>query len=194
MFRPRSLIALAGALVATAFATAPASAQVGPSGCDNPASSQVFAPWLDSTNYFLAPDGGFENGGEGWNLGGAVVGAGNQSYGSGERSLTVGPGDAATSPAVCVGIEHPTFRFFVRRTSNAAAPLVVSVVLRNGFAVPVGTIAATSSWQPSPILIMGANMLPTLTGESSTDVRFRFSSVAGTYDVDDLYVDPRGNW
>jgi hypothetical protein len=194
MFRSRSLMALAGALVAMAFAAAPASAQLGSSGCDNPESSQVFAPWLDYTNYFLAPDGGFENGGEGWSLGGAAVGAGNQSYGSGASSLTVGAGDSATSPSVCVGLEHPTFRFFVRRTSPAAAPLVVSVVLRNGVALPVGTTSASASWQPSPILIVGANLLPLVTGESSTDVRFRFSSLVGTYQVDDLYVDPRGNW
>ena len=195
MFRSRSLIALAGALVAMAFAAAPANAQLGGSGCDNPESSQVFAPWLDYSYYFLAPDGSFENGGEGWSLGGAAVGAGNNSYGSGSSSLTVSGGDSATSPAVCVGIEHPTFRFFVRRESPVAAPLVVSVVLRNGTAIPVGTVAAaSSSWKPSPIMVIGANLLPVVTGGPSTDVKFRFSSVGGTYQVDDLYVDPRGNW
>jgi hypothetical protein len=192
--RSRSLLALGVAFVATAFAAAPASAQVGASGCDNPESSQVFAQWLDYTNYFLAPDGGFENGGAGWSLDGASVGAGNQSYGSGESSLTVGGGDSATSPEVCVGLEHPTFRFFVRRSSGAVAALRVSVVLPNGVAVPVGVTSASASWQPSSVMLVGANLLPLVTGDSSTQVRFRFSAVAGTYQVDDVYVDPRGNW
>jgi hypothetical protein len=194
MFRPRPLLALACALVATAFTAAPASADIGFSDCDTPESSQVFAPWLDYTNYFLAPDGGFENGGSGWALDGASVDNGNQSYGSGASSLTVAGGDAATSPAVCVGLEHPTFRFYVRRASVGAAPLRVSVVLDDGTAIPVGVVSASSSWQPSPILIVGANLLPLVTGGLSTDVSFRFSTSAGSYQVDDVYVDPRGNW
>jgi hypothetical protein len=195
MFRPRSrpLLALAGALAVTAFAAAPASAQLA-SGCDNPASSQVFAPWADFTNYFLAPDGGFENGAAGWTLDGASVGAGSQSYGSGASSLTVEGGDSATSPSVCVGLEHPTFRFFVRRASVGAAPLRVSVVLDDGTAIPVGTTTASSSWQPSPVMLVTANLLPLVTGGTSTDAAFRFSTNAGTYQVDDVYVDPRGNW
>jgi hypothetical protein len=194
MFRSRPLIALAGALVATAFSAGPASADVGFSDCDTPASSAVFAPWADYTNYFLAPDGGFENGGAGWSLDGASVGAGNQSYGSGGSSLTVEGGESATSPSVCVGLEHPTFRFFVRRASAGAAPLRVSVVLPGGGSLPVGTTLATSSWQPSPVMLVAANLLPLITGGSSTDVSFRFSTSAGSYQVDDLYVDPRGNW
>lgn len=179
--RPLAALCAAAALLVV---PASASADIGLSDCDNPASSQPFAPWLDYTNYFLAPDGSFDDGGSGWALDGA----------SANGTLSLGSGDSATSPSVCVGLEHPTFRFYVRRASVGAAPLRVSVVLDDGTAIPVGVVSASSSWQPSPILIVGANLLPLVTGGLSTDVSFRFSTSAGSYQVDDVYVDPRGNW
>jgi hypothetical protein len=195
MFRPRPLLALGAALLATAFAAAPASADVGPSGCPDPGSSQVFAPWLDYASYFLAPDGGFENGADGWDLNGASVGSGNESYnvgGGGSSSLSLSAGDSATSPSVCVGIEHPTFRYFARRVSGGL--LRVQVVLDSGYAVTVGTLSGgPSSWSPSPLTLIGANLLPLLTGGTSTDVSFRFTAVSGSWQIDDVYVDPAGN-
>jgi hypothetical protein len=193
MFRPRSIVTAFAALALAAVGAAPASADIGLSGCDNPDSSPAFAPWLDSTDYFLAPDGGFENGAAGWS-GGSVV-AGNESYavsGPGSSALAVGSG--ATSPSVCVGLEHPTFRFFVRRTSGSPlASLGVSVVLADGTAIPVGIVGGASSWQPSPVLLVGANLLPLLTGGTSTQVSFRFTPNAGTWQIDDVYVDPKGS-
>jgi hypothetical protein len=191
-FRPLAALCAAAAVFAL---PATASADVGYSGCDDPGSSAVFAPWLDYANYFLAPDGGFENGAAGWALDGASVGAGNQSYGSGASSLTVDSGDSATSPSVCVGLEHPTFRYFVRRTSGVpSAKLAVRVVLDNGASIPVGTImGGSTSWQPSPVTLIGANLLPLLTGGTSTQVAFRFTSNSGTWQVDDVYVDPSGS-
>jgi hypothetical protein len=197
MFRPRSLLAVAAAVIATACSAAPASADVGFSDCDDPASSQVFSPWLDYASYFLAPDGGFENGADGWSLNGdASVGAGNESYnlsGPGTRSLALGVGDSAVSPAVCVGLEHPTFRFVARRSGGLTASVAVSVVLENGLSIPVGTAAASSSWSPSALQLVVANLLPTVTGGSSTQVRFQFTPVTGSMQIDDVYVDPGFN-
>jgi hypothetical protein len=191
-FRPLAALCAAAAVFAL---PATASADVGYSDCDSPSSSPVFAPWLDYANYFLAPDGGFENGADGWALGGASVAAGNQSYGSGSSSLSLGSGDSATSPSVCVGLEHPTFRYFVRRTGGSPlSSLTAKVVLDNGTTVPVGVVTAgSSSWQPSPLTLIGANLLPLVTGGTSTDVRFRFTANSGTWQVDDVYVDPSGS-
>ena len=75
------------------------------------------------------------------------------------------------------------------RTPLAAA---VSVVTGHGLEVPVGVVSPQSSWQPSPVLLVVANLLPTVTGGSSTDVRFRFTGVAGSIQVDDVFIDPRG--
>ncbi len=196
MFRPRSLVIFAAALGLSAVAASPASADLGSSDCDNPVSSQVFAPWYDPSYYFLAPDGGFENGADGWALDGASVVPGNHSYGPGSSSLSLPGGASATSPAVCVGIEHPTFRFFVRRDGGSAlsAVLRVEVVMADGSIDTLGVIGGTSSWDPSPITVIGANLLPLVTGGSSTDVSFRFTSLSGSWQIDDVYVDPRGNW
>ena len=192
--RPRLLIAAAGTALISAICAAPASASLY-SDCNTPHSDTVFMPWLDTTPYFLAPDGGFENGAAGWNLAGASVGDGNESFalsGPGSKSLHLGAGESATSPAVCVGLEHPTFRFVARKASGLAASMSVSVVTADGLELPLGLVAGSSSWQPSPIMVVGANLLPTVTGGSSTQVRFRFQPVTGSWQVDDLYVDPRG--
>lgn len=196
MFRRTRTLAVAAAAVAvSAFGAAPASAVVALSGCDTPASAPVFAPWGDTTSYFLAPDGGFENGAAGWVLDGASVVDGNESFnlsGPGASSLRLDSGDSATSPAVCVGIEHPTFRFVAKKRQVRPASVVVSVVTERGLELPVGLAAAGSSWNPSPVMLVVANLLPSLTGTSSTDVRFRFTGLTGSVQIDDVFIDPRG--
>jgi hypothetical protein len=182
MLRLRALVLLCAA--AFAVSAAPASADIGLSGCDNPAVSQPFAPWLDYTDYFLAPDGSFDNGASGWALNGASASNG---------VLSLGSGASATSPEVCVGLEHPTFRFFVRRTGGSPlASLSVKAVV-GGVTIPLGAVGGVSSMQPSPVMLIGANLAPLLTGGTSTQVAFRFEPNAGTWQVDDVYVDPRGS-
>ena len=196
LHRSRVLAAAALAAAAGAVAATPASAGL-QSDCNSPASSQVFAPWLDPAVYFLAPDGGFEAGGAGWDLGGSVVGDGNESYdlsGPGVRSLHMTAGDAATSPPVCVGIEHPTFRFMVRKVSGpVTATLGVKVLTAGGTAIPVGSVTGNAAWQPSPVMVIGANLLPLVLGSDSTKVRFRVTASSGSWQVDDVYVDPWGS-
>src|SRR6478736_1344912 len=60
--------------------------------------SRPFVPWGDSALYFLAPNGDFSAGADGWH-GGAVVG--DSSPLSGGGALSLGDGDRATSPGVC---------------------------------------------------------------------------------------------
>ncbi len=185
----RSLVLAAVAALTVVVPAAPASAAV-TTDCDSPPSSPVFARWLDPANYFLAPDGGFENGAEGWDLRGASVVDGNESFGlggPGTQSLRLPAGSSATSPAVCVGIDHPTFRYVFRTTSGPLlAALRVSVVLPGGAAVPVGTVTGSSSWTPSPVTLIGANLI-------ADAVAFRFTPISGSWQVDDLYVDPCGS-
>lgn len=182
-------LATAIATLALAVTATPASAAV-LTDCDSPASSPAFAQFYDNADYFLAPDGGFENGADGWSLNGAAVTAGNESFnlsGAGDSSLGLPAGSSATSPSVCVGLEHPTFRYVFRKTSGGPlAALRVSAVLPGGVSLPVGTVTGSSSWTPSPVTLIAANLV-------ADSVSFRFAPVSGSWQVDDVYVDPRGS-
>jgi hypothetical protein len=124
---PKAVTALA-ALAALGAAAAPTAgaAKSSDSDCGNPAGSKIFSQFGDQKNYFLAPDGGFEGGGDGWGLNdGAAVVDGNESFdlnAAGDaKSLSLPAGSSATSPAVCVTRKHPQFRFVAKRTPAPAA-------------------------------------------------------------------------
>ncbi|MEA2366917.1 MAG: hypothetical protein QOI32_2429 [Thermoleophilaceae bacterium] len=168
--------------------------------CSPQPTTQPFTRWHDTTHYNIAPGGTFESGTQPWTLsGGASVVSGNQSFnvaGSGHtRSLRLPPGASATSPVICVGLEHPTLRFFVKDNRALLSTLVVSVITETSLGlkaeVPIGALLPGGQWRPSPKLLVIANLLPLLPGEH-TPVQFRLRSVlGGTWSVDDFYVDPR---
>src|SRR3954451_2386515 len=207
----RARIALiAGLTGAALFAALPGSASAGvlvasAPDCDNGANSQPFAQWGDDNSYFLAPGGSFESGAAGWNGGARVVSdqepwrvAGD----SGTHALSVAAGSSVVSLTMCVGLEHPTMRFFAHRSGGgllgAASTLAVTARVETSLGlvveVPVGTITTLTngtSWNRTPTQIVLASLLPLLPGEH-TPIQFRFAAV-GTADwvIDDVYVDPR---
>jgi hypothetical protein len=154
----------------------------------------------DSTQYWLAPGGDFEAGSQPWSLSGrASIVSGNEPWklaGSDDsRSLRLPPGASATSPVVCVGIEHPAVRLFAKTDSGLLPTLVVDVITETSLglklAVPAGVLLPNGRWKPSPKLIVLSSLLPLLPGEH-TPVQFRVTSVGlGTWSVDDFYIDPR---
>ena len=199
----RFVAALAGALCALALAAQPSHAGVlvasSPS-CDTTRTSHPFLPWIDVASYVPAPDGGFEAGAKGWKLNGATTVAGNETYhvgGAGDdTSLRVPDGGSATSPAFCVGLEHPTARFFAKRVGGSLlSTLRVDVEFEDALGEthfqPVGVVALNGgSWQPSLPMLLVANLLPLLPGDH-TPVALRFvPQGGGSWLVDDVYVDP----
>jgi hypothetical protein len=209
----RARIALiAGLAGAALFAALPGSASAGvlvasaPS-CDNGATSHPFAQWGDDNSYFLAPAGSFENGAGGWSLGGGSGVVADQepwrvSGDNGSHALDVDAGRSVVSPTMCVGLEHPTMRFFAHRSGGgllgATSTLVVTARVETSLGlvveVPVGTITSLTngtSWNKTPTQIVLASLLPLLPGEH-TPIQFRFAAV-GTSDwvIDDVFVDPR---
>ena len=168
--------------------------------CSAKPTTQPFKSWGDLTQYNLAPGGAFETGGPSWTLrGGASVVSGNEPWkvaGPGHtRSLSLPPGARATSPTICVGLEHPTIRFFAKNNRALLSTMTVEVITETSLgltvAVPVGTVLPSGQWKPSPQFLVVANLLPLLPGEH-TPVQFRLTSVGlGTWSVDDFYVDPR---
>lgn len=201
--RLRWVVALAALALA---ALVPAQARAGalvvsPSDCPaEPALSQPFAPWLDFASYGRFPDGGFESGAEGWKLGGARVTAGNEPFrvasDDGTRSLGLPAGASATSPTLCVGSEHPTFRFFARSTGAPTGTLTAMISYRTTLGLPVtlpaGVLlgATYGAWRPTePQLASLA--IPVLPGERTpVTVRFVAGGVGSSWVIDDVYLDP----
>jgi hypothetical protein len=175
----------------------PATANAG-SGCPEQQAQQTFLPWNDPAWYVPAPDGGVENGADGWTLsGGAEVQDGNESFdvgGAGDaKSLKLPMGSTAATPPMCIGVEHPTVRFFARNTGSPLSLLSVSVRFRgiDGIleTLPIGVVAADGSWSPTAPLPVLANLLALV---SDQEVSFRFEPIGllGRWSIDDVYVDP----
>jgi hypothetical protein len=202
--RLRSTFIAAAVAVAALTAGAPAASAgllvESARDCAAPVTSKPFAPWGDNADYQLAPGGAFEAGDESWQLhSGASVVSGNEPWkvsgASDSRSLQLNPGESATSPVMCVGLEHPTLRLFARNNRALLSTLSVEVIFETSLGLkasaPVGVILPSGQWKPSPRFLVVANLLPLLPGEK-TPVQFRVRSVGlGTWWVDDFYVDPK---
>jgi hypothetical protein len=169
-------------------------------GCDTYSLTQPFLRWSDSFNYALAPDGGFEHRALGWTLtGGARVVTGNETYYANRRkdfrSLYLPAGSSATSPAMCVGLEYPTMRAFVRNKRAASSTLGVEVffedLLGNVHSLPIGLLTASGRWSATIPVPIVANLLALLPdGNDAVAFRFAPQDSAGDWRLDDVYVDP----
>lgn len=166
---------------------------------------QPFAKLGDTGYYALAPNGNLESGSTGWQLsGGASVVSGNEPYYVGskkdKRVLAIPAGAVATTPAICIGIEYPWSRLFVK--GSAGGTLAVDILWVDPFgqtqATPLSSIGGTGAWALSGKLYYASFLSPfsgLTTGdddlaERQTAVAFRFTAKAGSWSVDDLYVDP----
>lgn len=194
------------ALAALSFGAVSANAGVlvgsAPS-CDAQPLSTPFTPWLDYASYTPLRGADFESSAAGWSLsGGSAVGGGNESFnvaGPGSSSLAIPSGGSATSPAICVGIEHPTLRFFAKRNSGGLLGLStmrVDVLFETTVglvsSLPIGVVLPSGTWQPTLPMTVIASLLPLLPGQY-TPVQFRFTPLlGGNWSIDDVYVDPYG--
>jgi len=163
--------------------------------------SQPFSRWGDSATYTPVPGGNFEAGQPGWTLaGGAKVVSGNESFKVGgaadSRSLSIPQGGVATSPSMCVGLAEPTIRWFQKQSNSLlglTGAMSVSVLTETSLGLvvetPVGAGLLGTSWSPSLTGLIVTNLLPLLPN-NKTAVAFRFRAVTGSWNVDDVYVDP----
>lgn len=197
----RRLTLAVAATVAAVVATAgPAMASGTAAGCPAAVTSNPFTPWGDDADYQLAPAGDVEDSGASWSLtGGARAVEGN------ETSFVSSPGDhrsmrlpgvaSATTARMCIGVEHPTFRFFAKRDGGpASSRLNVSVVYDdadgNEITVPAGEVSASGDWAPSQPLPTVVNELAAAQG-NAIGVSFRFQPQGGgVWSIDDVFVDP----
>jgi hypothetical protein len=159
------------------------------------ATAPVFSAWRDGSDYYLARNGGFENGSAAWTLAGrAAVVAGNEPFGlahdHGAHALQLGPGASASSTA-CYGLTYPAIRFVA--VAAGGRPVVHVRIASYGplgllSTLDGGTFAPGGSWQPSPKL---STLFSAVTAPlAATSMRIQISVTGGTARFDDLYVDP----
>jgi hypothetical protein len=197
--RCRFLVTGLATVAATTLLAAPANAADVPSGgsCPDTPVVQPFAPWGDSSDYFLAPDGGFEQGGAGWTqLGRAVVVSGNEPFAlnaaGDDSSLRLPVGSSATSPLFCIGAEHRSMRFVAdaATSSRLDVDVIVGQGSTSGRTYRVATVTGAGEWAPSDVVPMVVNEVADEHG-GAVDVRLRFTPRgAGSWTIDDVFVDP----
>ena len=167
----------------------------------DPEVAPLLSEFNDDDLYFLAPGGDFEHGAAAGTLEGDARIAGGSSvfspFGSGDHSLQLPVGSAATSPAFCVDERYPRFRMSVGQLGAKKAEVQVSVVypgLRDNVR-KTGDVTADEKhrWRLSNKL----NLDPQrgLKRKAWRLVALRFevlkSDAAGDARVDDVLVDPK---
>jgi hypothetical protein len=162
--------------------------------------TQVFSPWQDFANYYLAPNGSFESGTTGWSLsGGPRVVSGNEPfYPTGSHSLALPSGSSVLSPTVCLGPNQLFVRMFAADKGGTDSGLRMRVVwyglLNKVLGVTdYGVYGPGAGWSPtSKLSSSGGLQVPLLPLLGSTSARIELTPVgAGSnWQIDDLYVDP----
>jgi hypothetical protein len=195
-----AIVLLTGLAIAASPAQAQAQILVKPAyGCPAQTLERPFERWSDHRNYVLVGDGGFEAGASGWRTSRATVVAGSQPLSvrnpSDRRALRLSPGGRATSPEICVGLGHPSLRFFARNRGSRLGALAVEVVvttwlgLRIG--IPVGLVTNhRAEWSPTWPMPVVANLLTLTGGKTRIALRFTALGPLSTWEIDDVYVDP----
>jgi hypothetical protein len=156
-----------------------------------------FKAWGDADAYCAFPNLGFESGATKWTLTGkASVVAANEPWhvsGSGTHALQLGPGATATSSSLPVSLLDPWVRMFAR-SAGANGSLRVQVVFHGLLGnvtglLNVGSLSpgSYSSWQPTQ-RVLSALALPLLT--TSAQVVLTSTATLGTWQIDDVYLDP----
>ncbi len=168
------------------------------SACPDEALSQVFLPWVDPGFYDLVPQGTCEKLTD-WDLTDAVRVQDNETFHVNDEddrwSLSLPPGSSATSPSLCVGVEHPVFRLFARNRGSATSTLRVEVLYRDATGTSqsavIAELLAGRVWGPTSQLPVLVNVLA-LSSSNPAFVNIRFSTTDddGDWRIDDLYVDP----
>jgi hypothetical protein len=198
---PRRARGLGLAVLCIAFLMSFASPALAASGCPSSSTSKVFKSFGDTADYSLLSNGAFESGTSGWSLTKSAVTSGNESYkvhGSGDtKSLAIQPTGLVVSPAFCVSIDHPSFRFFARRTSGSWGVLNVKLRWKESSGqvneTVVGSLAGDpfTSWSPTPSLPLGTT-LPLWQAGSTLSVQLVLDpeDFGGAWTIDDVYIDP----
>jgi len=183
-----------GALAATSF----------PGSCPAPTLGQPYKSMGDSRWYELAPGGSFEAGAAGWTLQtGATVAAGNEPWFLNAKvdqsSLSLRPGAVATSPAMCVDLNYPTFRLPVHALdSQGQSDLDIEVRYPDGADRSWKKVRTESGklhegWRVTSDIDLKPDTFSGRWGQRRVNLRFTAKGKTGApgWRIDDVFVDPR---
>jgi hypothetical protein len=189
--------AICSAALGLSAASALAAGSTTSATCPGQTFSQVFAAFGDMNEYTLVPGGNFNSSSEGWELSkGARIISTTRPNGSSGGVLDLPSGAVAVSPPVCVTLEYPSARVFVRdvKGSEGVAVGVAYAGTNRTVASPqgVGQVRGQqTSWTPSsPFCVQ-----PQIAGstEGTREARFVFTAAGKTseFQLSGVYVDPR---
>jgi hypothetical protein len=164
-------------------------------GYDEP--TQVFNAWGDLAGYSLAPGGDLSDTSL-WTFKHANVASDPNPLGN--NALQFSQGDSeAVSPAMCVNLDNPTIRLFMKDIGgNGKAALKVDVLYEdlNGKAqhLTLAKLRAGSTWSPTVTIPIAVNLLSTASASGFTAVAFDFKAEGlqknEVLELANLYVDP----
>jgi hypothetical protein len=189
----KRLTRLAAAIAAAAALLPGTPAAAATPGCATGPTSKAFSRFGDLGDYFLAPNGGFEQALT-WSRSGSVSRvAGSEPFnlaGAGHSSsLRLLKDGSVTTPMLCVSPELPHLRFVAK--SSGSGQLDVEVrFYENGKVTDSSSGSISPSdhalWAPSRAVLLKVDKLkPGQTG--SVTVTFKSQ---GDWLVDDVFVDP----
>jgi hypothetical protein len=172
--------------------------------CVAPLIEQPFLSFEDERDYVLAPGGSFEDSSlAGWSLeGGAGVAAGNEPFNlrglSDNNSLVLPAGASATSPTMCVDLNWPTLRFVATQTGEKDAELKVEVLYPEAEEKHATWHGAKKfkakrrdGWRPTEDVKLSPDRGGKFAGGRPVALRFTNTSDQGSWQIDNVYVDPR---
>jgi hypothetical protein len=202
---PRLIAVAALALLAfTGTASAkPATTRESAATCDAPLIEQPFLSFKDKRNYVLAPGGSFEDGLDGWTVnGGAGITGGNEPFnlrrGADQHSLSIPSGGSATSPMMCVDLDWPTMRFVAKQGHDKDAELSVEVLYPEAQGKRATWHEAkkiksklSNGWRATDDIKMSPQMGGAFAGGRPVALRFTNDSDEGSWQIDNVYVDPK---
>lgn len=174
--------------------------------CQQPLVENPFAFAGDPLDYVLAPDGSFEGTeGDGWLLdGGAATVDGNDPFpvhadGEDDTVLAMPAGSSAVSAPMCVDLDYPHFRLLVNQIPRADGKLRGRLRVETMYpdsAKPrwrrVDVIRpAVNGWAVSDFIDLDPERGGSDPGARQVSIRFTVVGDDGSFQIDDVYVDPR---
>jgi hypothetical protein len=187
--------AVSPALAAGPGKQAPAKVDAELAVCPGQTFSQPFEAFKDNNYYTLVEGSEFDEGAQGWQLeNGAQIVEDGPEGGSG-HALDLPSGSEAVSPPVCVTLQYPTARVWVRNAHGGGGVTVSVAYTGTKTETKPQNVGQVHSDHEEWKLSNPINVQPQIAGskEEVREVRFHFSAGGGNndYRLSGLYVDPR---